>query len=489
MFDLLADVTYWAGTKESLAAYLKVVNALTPERVAELEAQNQARYGNSDDDEERRPRLYKRSGDIGVITIAGSLNNSASWMNPYIGATGYPEIREALIYAARDEGAKAIVLDVKSGGGAVSGVSDTAELVSTIDTQVKPVFAFSDGMMASAAYWLGCSARSVTVSNIAEIGSVGVLMVHQEYSKMLEEVGITATVFRAGKYKALVNPYEKLTDAAREETQAHLEQLYTTFAGHVADRRSMSYADFDRRAGQGRVFIGQAAVDIGLADAVSSFDKMVGAVQRGIDTQNKPPKYGANLPEGNTLKNALTEQDIAALAAGAASAAAAASTATNDTTTDPDTAASGAPEADVSVEPGDGAPVDEPNASAQAGVVDLLKGQVAEAQGKLVDLGVQLVAAKNQAEASVEMLGKLRPLVEGAVGNMRVALGGVRAGVEGMPFESLLAEHTNLSAQFNAKFKAGGVTAAVPITAAKTEGAGEVVSDFAMARLKATRQK
>ena len=75
----------------------------------------------------------------------------------------------------------------------------TADLIATIDAKVKPVYAFTDSLMASAAYNLGVSARKVVIGKMAEVGSVGVLVVHREASRMLEASGITTTVIRSGK--------------------------------------------------------------------------------------------------------------------------------------------------------------------------------------------------------------------------------------------------------------------------------------------------
>lgn len=486
MNDLLADIGMWAGTKESLAAYVQTVTSLTPE----LLASKQADYGQ---DSERAPRLYKRMGDIGVITVAGPLNNSSSWINEYIGATGYPEIRNALVYAAKDEGAKRILLDVKSGGGAVSGVSDTSDLVKRIDQGVKPVFAFSDGMMASAAYWLGSSARRIEVGKVAEIGSIGVLLVHQAYAKMLEKAGITATVMRAGKYKALGNPYEELTDEAKAEIQDSLDQMYQLFGEHVAEARGVSYADFDRRMGQGRVFIGAAAVDVGLADAVSNFDKVMGAIQNGIDSEKSSPKYGANLVKEHPVKKSLTEQEIAAIAAGAAAPAEEqGEPQAEETKPEGEQEQSGA-------EANEGEGAGEAEAGAAAGAedsksetvsaIDLLKAQLNEANEKVLSLQIDLHGANARADKAEAAASKFRPIVEAALGNMRVAMQGSRNGIEAMSNETLVESFDAAAADFKAKFKAGGVAAVKPETSQskKQEGDGASKGAFSKARLNATR--
>ncbi len=489
MNDLLQDLNFWAGTEDSLAAYLLAVSRITPEMVAEAEKRA---YGGMSSDVERAPRLFSKQGSVAVISIAGPLNNRDSWMNAYMGYVGYPEIREAMIHAAKDPDVKAVVLDIKSGGGAVSGVSATGELISMIDKKVKPVYAYSDAMIASAAYWLGSSARKLSVDKVAEIGSIGVLMVHKEMSKYLEKEGITATVMRAGKYKAMGNSYEVLTDTAREQIQGQLDQMYQMFVEHVADARGVTYSVADSKMAQGRMFIGQSAVDAGLVDAVTSFDAFMGDIQRGIDNKKAPAKYGANQSEGSTVKHALTEQQIAALAAGGVIADAGAP----EKTAEEIAAEAAAAEAAAAAAAAEAAaavvaettPAVAAVPSGNDAVVAMLQTQLAAANASVVDLTVKLTAANTAAETTKALIEKMRPVVAASVGNMRVAFGGTRAGADTLNDEALLSEYSSLSAQFQEKFKAGGVSGSPAAAADKGAKSNGAQSSLHKARLDATRR-
>jgi signal peptide peptidase SppA len=484
--------SFWAGTEESLRAFLAQADVLTPDFLAECEKRAAAGALG----ERQSPRLLSKQGQVGVIAIDGSLVNNSSWMNQYLGATGYPEIREALIAAANDPDIKAIVLDVNSGGGSTMGMSDTGELIALVDSKVKPVHAFSGSSMNSAAYWLSASARSVTLGKMAEAGSIGVLVIHREQSQRMEKEGITTTVMRAGKYKALANPYEPLSEDAKAEVQGQLDQLYGMFAQHVADSRGVPYTQADQKMGQGRVFMGQLAVDIGLADRISSFDELLSKLQGGIDAEKKSPKYGANSPKGpSSMKHALTEQAIAALAAGgvlpeagdpteiaAAAALAAAALAVVPV-------ADAAPAAPVA----EAAPV-APVAETVDARIQMLKEQLAEATASTINVSVQLAALKQAGEGATAAMAALnttleqmRPIVQGVVKNMHVALGG-SAFVASTTDEALLAEFTSVQANFAKKFKAGGV-AASSSAAADNGGAKESVDGFRRARIDATRPK
>lgn len=472
------DLKFWAGTEEAFAGYL-----LAMQRVVQMDA---SAYVGSNDDEEEPSRLLSKQGDVGVISISGALVPGAPWYAKYAGVTGYSEIRQALVQAATDPEIGAILLDINSGGGAVNGVTDTADLIRNIDANVKPVHTYSDGMMASAAYWTGSAARRMDIGKVAEAGSIGVITVHQELTKMMERVGITPTVMRAGEFKALGHPMEALSDKAKATIQGQLDQMYRMFVSHVADRRGVSYETADAQMAQGRVFIGDRAVAAGLVDGVSNFDAVITRIQGEIDSRKSSSQYGANFGKGPMVKTALTEQQIAAMAEGAPAAPQADASAAAPAQEGAGVAAPSAdvnpdnPDADVAA----GAQV-EPKAEDKPNeLVAFLQGQLAAAQAQVLDLNIQLRDAKAAKEAMDGSHAALRAIAVASVDRLKVALGASAGGAETLSDDALLAEHASLRAQFESKFKAGGVAAVAPATAEK--GVDSAVDPLRLARMKAT---
>ena len=131
----------WAGTEHSLALAMEAHDRMMAGAFSDDE---------EDDDDDEVPFNYSVQGDVGIIAIKGSLTNRDVWYNRYLGVTSYADIRKALMYAASSD-VKAIVLDIDSGGGAVSGVADAGNLIKLIDQSVKPIYSFTDGAMCSAA--------------------------------------------------------------------------------------------------------------------------------------------------------------------------------------------------------------------------------------------------------------------------------------------------------------------------------------------------
>jgi signal peptide peptidase SppA len=308
----------WAGSEASYETALEAEIKIAAGPMREDE-----------DEDEESPRLLAVSDGLAIITIKGPLVNNDSPYLRMFGVTGYPEIRDAVLAAVSDPEVKQILLDIDSGGGAVSGCADTATLIRSAH-KVKPITTYGE-TMASAAYWLGCSAGKVYSGKASLIGSIGVKATFREYSKKNEMEGVTVTVIRAGKYKALADSNEPLSPEGEAQIQAMADASYGVFVEHVAEMRGRTYEYTDKTMADGQEFIGQAAVDVGLTDGITTFDAVVGGLKKKILASLSKPmdntgtnrfKLSGDLapttPEDSTMaKKALTEADIAALAAGA----------------------------------------------------------------------------------------------------------------------------------------------------------------------------
>ena len=466
----------WAGSETSLQSAIEAEEAVV-QRMASGTMED-------DDEDEDEPRLLSVDGGLATISIKGPLVNSDSPYLQYFGLTGYGEIREALLAAANDAEVKHILLDVDSGGGAVSGVDDTAKLIRLINDKVKGVTAFTDGIMASAAYWLGSSAGSVYSGKSALVGSIGVIATHKEYSEAYKKEGVGVTVVRAGKHKALANSNEKLTPEGKAQIQQIVDASYEVFVDHVATMRGKSYDYTDKTMADGQEFIGQATVDVGLTDGVRTYDalvtdlkeKIVALEQKTLDNRvvsNKGLYGSVNSPDSAPLigeptmaKKALTEADIAALAAGA-------------TGVDVEAAAPvDAPvvEGAVDVTPVEDKAVEDKAVAAEDVVtsaesavteqvvtvdatVQLLPSQLKEKDAALLEAGIKLNELQSKLADVEASQTPLLQIAGKSIANMQVALGGSALSIEGMSAAAVLAEHDRVSEVFKTKFKVGGVAA------------------------------
>lgn len=475
---MLIDDKLWAGSEESLRYTLK--------SSADVELRASA---NDDDDDDKSggPRLLEMDGPIATIKIHGPLVNSDSPWLAMFGMTGYPEIRDALVVAAENPDVKHILLDLSTGGGSVSGVADTANLIRNIHSTVKPVTAFAENA-ASAGYWLASSAGDVVATKTSMIGSIGVIATHYEYSEQMKKEGIGVTVVRAGKEKARANSNEPLSEKGLEQIQQAVDATYKVFVEHVADMRGKSYEYADRQMADGKEFIGQMAMDVGLVDAIKPYDALVAELkekyvaQQAETVHNSRQNVGfgvmkraeTNINEGKdmgkkTLNATLAaevgvELDAAAPVEGAAAEASAAVEGAVD-------------EVSAAVEPAVEPPVE---ASAQS----VLLAQIKEKDAALLSASIELAKAKDKLAEIEATSAAMTAIVAKSVNTMSVAMGGSALNLEGATPSMVLAEHQRVSVAFKAAFPVGGVAA----TGAKDEAENKsAVDPRHLARVNAVR--
>jgi ClpP class serine protease len=148
----------------------------------------------------------------------------------------------------------------------VNGVSEFAQMVRA-GTRVKPVTAYVGGMAASGGYWIASAASSILVADTAVLGSIGVVVgMYVEDDETYVEIVSTQS---PGK-----RPNVRTTEG-RAQIQSDVDALANVFINTVARNRSVMAERVLSDFGRGGVLIGQAAVDAGMADGVSTLEALI----------------------------------------------------------------------------------------------------------------------------------------------------------------------------------------------------------------------
>lgn len=221
---------------------------------------------------------YRRSGDIGIMTIEGELVNRGAWIGANSGLTSYEGIEARLRTIAKDPRVKSIVLDIESPGGEAVGAMEMAATVRKVSAE-KPIHAIANGMAASAAYAIASGASRLYTTPTGLSGSIGVVLLHLDRSKELEKRGIKPTLIFAGAHKVDGHPFGPLPDSVAADLQAEVMQFYEQFVATVAAGRK-NLTDKAIRATEARTFIGADAVKVGIADAVATFEDVLSEISR-----------------------------------------------------------------------------------------------------------------------------------------------------------------------------------------------------------------
>jgi signal peptide peptidase SppA len=211
-------------------------------------------------------------GVIAVIPMRGVISQRINLMSQISGGTSIEKLTAAFRSALADPAIKAIVFDVDSPGGGVEGVPELADEIIKSRGQKKTV-AIANGMAASAAYWLASAAEELVVIPSGQVGSIGVYVAHEDVSKAMEMQGVKVSLISAGKHKVDGNPYEPLSDAAREDLQGKVDSFYEMFVKNVARGRGVSQSNVKDGFGQGRMVMAEDALKAGMVDRVATFDQ------------------------------------------------------------------------------------------------------------------------------------------------------------------------------------------------------------------------
>lgn len=204
-----------------------------------------------------------------IIPVHGVLVNRLPYSFGF--ATGYSFIRNQVNAAMDDPQVDGIIYDVNSYGGLVSGCEETSDLMYQANgaNGGKPSMAVVDSNCYSAAYMLASAADKLVSTPTGGAGSIGVVMMHADLSKMLDDVGVKVSFIHAGKYKVEGNPYEPLSEEATSHLQGEVNKIYDRFVATVSRNRP-GMSEQAARDTEARCFQADDALEVGLIDAVQS---------------------------------------------------------------------------------------------------------------------------------------------------------------------------------------------------------------------------
>jgi len=216
---------------------------------------------------------YEVIGDAALIPIYGIISKRLGWISQISSSgTSTEAVKEDFKDALADPKVKRIVLDIDSPGGSITGVPELADFIFAARGK-KPITAFANGQMDSAAYWIGSAADKVYMSTSAEVGSIGVYTVIEDWSVREHNEGLKTEIIKAGKFKAVGHPSKPLTEDARTMIQERINERYEQFVEAIQRNRAMN-SEQVLKAADGSAFLSQKALALGLIDGVRTFEDL-----------------------------------------------------------------------------------------------------------------------------------------------------------------------------------------------------------------------
>ncbi len=238
-------------------------------------------------------------GGIGHLPVLGPLVQRGDWLTGLFGIASYDEIAAAAEAAFTDPGTRAVLMEIDSPGGEVSGLFDLVDRLTTLKAETgKPLWAIAREQALSAAYLVGAVADRLFVTQTGEVGSVGVIAVHVDQSAHDQAEGRQYTLIHTGAKKVDGNPHIPLSPEALASIQGDVDDLYVRLVARVARARGMNAESI--AATEAAIFRGQNAVAAGLADGIATLEGAHAALLAALDS---PP-----LTRTSTRKSLETER-------------------------------------------------------------------------------------------------------------------------------------------------------------------------------------
>jgi len=225
-----------------------------------------------------------REGGIAVIEIIGPITRHASFFSDWCGGATVETLAQDFNAALNDPTITAIILKIDSPGGSVTGINEFAQMIHDARGK-KPVCAYGDGLVASAAYWIASACDEIVMDSTAIAGSIGVI---SRVSNPDAEKSRDLTFVSSQSPNKNANPN---TTAGASQIQQLIDDLADVFISTVARNRDVSAETVLSDFGQGGVMVGERAVKAGLADRLGSFEQLISELSAGTwEAKKKPMK-------------------------------------------------------------------------------------------------------------------------------------------------------------------------------------------------------
>jgi signal peptide peptidase SppA, 67K type len=222
---------------------------------------------------------FKRTGSgrdrIAVIYAQGDIIDGKSSQD-MIGSETY---RDLVRKARFDKNVKAIVIRINSGGGsALASENIWREL--SLARKDKPVVVSFGDVSASGAYYLSCNADSIFAQPTTITGSIGVFTLLPNMQKFFNnKLGITFDGVKTSPDADLFSAAKPLSESQKRYLQNSVDSTYQDFKERVAQGRKKDIAFIDS-VGQGRVWSGARALQLGLVDRLGGLSDAIASAAR-----------------------------------------------------------------------------------------------------------------------------------------------------------------------------------------------------------------
>lgn len=255
-----------------------------------------------------------RRHHVALVQVRGPITTGRSRRGPAGHQAGSDTVTAALRAAARNEHARAVVLEVDSPGGSAVASETIWREVCRVREAGKPVVVSMGTAAASGGYYISCPADVIVALPATLTGSIGVFGGKVVVRDLLERVGLTTGSVAHGARSLMYSTRRAFSDDERERLAAGIDAIYDDFVGKVAAGRNRRVDEVEGIA-RGRVWTGADALGVGLVDELGGLrDAVRIARARAGLAEDAPLRHALHVPPLARLGSARNSEDPRALA-------------------------------------------------------------------------------------------------------------------------------------------------------------------------------
>ncbi len=244
--------------------------------------------------------IMEVSGGVAIIHVHGVMMKEVGWSDE----VSTPAIEQALLQAAADADVKSALVLFDTPGGSTAGLVQAAEAMAAL-AAVKPVVAQSEGMIASAGYFLASRAHKIYAERGHLIGSIGTRLMVYDFSKLFENIGVVPVSIDTGPLKSTGAFGTAVTDEQQAYLQKIVDGFQAEFRAAVVAGRGFDNEQYEAVA-TGAVHHVAEARQLGLIDGIRTKAQTLAAMPtrkpRSTKTRSETMSTNDNEPKAATLQ-------------------------------------------------------------------------------------------------------------------------------------------------------------------------------------------
>lgn len=287
------DGSVWAITESGMDQIMHAIEGMEHKDVLEAAKKEKSLVENAtknrgvlegDKEFKYEDDMYEVNGSMATMPVYGKMFPRANMMTRLSGGVSTRKLGRAIDEVEEREDIDKVMMVFDSPGGSIQGLTNTARKIRNMETET---VAFAEGLMASAAYFVGSAADRVVASPDSMVGAIGSVAKIVSRAGKLEDEGYDVKVIRSAEKKAKPNPSEPIDEDSVKEVQKLVNAAHEQFVRQVAINLDLSEETVSNTMADGSVINGSEAEGTNFVDDVATIDEVMDEFEGSVEEESE----------------------------------------------------------------------------------------------------------------------------------------------------------------------------------------------------------